>query len=478
MSAPLTISLVDGVRIVVPDDLNKITTYVLLEQQDWFEDDIRFLRQVLQPGQQAIDIGANHGVYTLSMAHSVGHTGRVWAFEPASSTAEFLAQGIAANAFNHVQLERSALSSTSGTAQLGLNANSELNELVRGASGNAGLTETVALTTLDACMERFAWQGIDVMKLDAEGEEANILKGGARFFEQNAPLVMYEVKAGNDLHLELVDAFAAIGYAAYRLVPALDVLVPFDPTAPVDPYQLNLYACKPERAAELAARGLLADRWAADPWSGVPDRSAYRCQRTLAALPYGRALAGHWAAAVPAPGQPQVIEALTLHSLSQDRSRSAIQRAAALRASLALLQALCRQDTSRLRLASLARVADDFGDRGLSQQALANLGEGLVRNGQVDPTEPFLAPLQRFESVDPGSSIGAWVLAAVLEAQERRGSHSSFFTGNSARARLEAIRDLGFGDAQMRRRLEMVEMRFGPITGSQVNPSPRGRHAG
>lgn len=465
MSTPLTIRLVDGVQVVVPDDLNKITTYVLLEQQDWFEDDIRFLRRVLQPGQQAIDIGANHGVYTLSMARSVGGGGRVWAFEPASATAEFLAQGITSNAFDHVQLERSALSSTSGTAQLGLNAQSELNELVRGHAGATGLTETVALTTLDECMERFAWQGIDVMKLDAEGEEANILKGGARFFEQNSPLVMYEVKAGADLHLELVDAFAAIGYAAYRLIPGLDVLVPFDPAAPIDPYQLNLYACKPDRASDLASRGLLADRWAADPWQGVTDRAAYRWPRTLATLPYGRALAGHWAAAMPAAGQPQVIEALTLHALSRDPSRPADQRVAALRASLELLQTLCRYDTSHLRLASLARVADDFGERRLSQHALATLGDGLVRNGQLDPTEPFLVPLQRFESVDPGPSIGSWVLATVLEAQELRGSYSSFFTGSSAMPRLEAIRDLGFGDAQMQRRLDLLVSRFGKATG-------------
>lgn len=95
MLSTTTLELFDGVRIVVPDSLDRITPYVVLEQQDWFEDEIKFVRRLLKPGQKAIDIGANYGVYTLSMAKAVGPTGRVWAFEPASRTARLLAEGIA-----------------------------------------------------------------------------------------------------------------------------------------------------------------------------------------------------------------------------------------------------------------------------------------------------------------------------------------------------------------------------------------------
>src|ERR1700728_4307107 len=50
-----TIEIVGGVRIVVPDSLNLITPYVLYEQQDWFEEELGFLRRILRPGQNAID---------------------------------------------------------------------------------------------------------------------------------------------------------------------------------------------------------------------------------------------------------------------------------------------------------------------------------------------------------------------------------------------------------------------------------------
>src|SRR5438105_44340 len=99
MPSNITLELVDGVRVVVPDSLEQITTYVLQEQRDWFEDEIRFLRRLIQPGQKAIDIGANVGVYALTLARLVGPTGRIWAFEPASATANLLAAGVAANNF-------------------------------------------------------------------------------------------------------------------------------------------------------------------------------------------------------------------------------------------------------------------------------------------------------------------------------------------------------------------------------------------
>jgi len=77
MTSTTTLIMVDGVRIVVPDSLDLITPYVLLEQQDWFEDEIKFVRRLLKPGQKVIDIGSNYVVSALSMAQTVGPPGCV-----------------------------------------------------------------------------------------------------------------------------------------------------------------------------------------------------------------------------------------------------------------------------------------------------------------------------------------------------------------------------------------------------------------
>ncbi|MFZ2542376.1 MAG: FkbM family methyltransferase [Gallionella sp.] len=466
----ITLTLIDGVQIVVPDSLNLITPYVLLEQQDWFEDEVKFLRRLLQPGQKVIDIGANYGVYTLSMAQTVGPTGCVWAFEPASSTARLLAEGIAANGFTQVVLERSALSSTSGTAQLSLNDNSELNALLHGKS-STNASETVALVTLDECLESYGWQDIDFVKIDAEGEEANILKGGKRFFSEQSPLVQYEIKAVEDLHMELVQNFAALGYDSYRLVPGLDLLVPFDAKLPPDRYLLNLFCCKRDRVECLAAQGFLLDSAVhlptmqterfKDASEKVKNLNAYNWRHTIAKLPYGVRLANLWEQTVAAGSSAEVSEAISFYAISQDASLTSSERFEALAASVNTLNILCERQPSYLRLASLSRVARDYGSRSLAVKSLAHLHDTIRKDHKVNASEPFLTPGERFDSVPPRDVVGDWVLAAILEELEKLGSFSSFYTGISARQRLEMIHALGFGSAEMERRLHLLQKRFG-----------------
>jgi hypothetical protein len=106
-------------------------------------------------------------------------------------------------------------------------------------------------------MLQYDWRDIDFAKIDAEGEEGAIIRGGKNFFQTLSPLIQYEVKAGNVVHLELIREFAKIGYASYRLLPGLNVLVPFVEGEAVDGYLLNLFCCKPDRAASLAAEDKL-----------------------------------------------------------------------------------------------------------------------------------------------------------------------------------------------------------------------------
>jgi FkbM family methyltransferase len=249
------IRIAGGVSVVVPARIDLLTPYVLLEQEDWFEDEIRFLRARLAPASRCVDIGANYGCYTLALAKAAGPGGQVWSVEPASGTAAWLRQSVDVNEFGHVTVLQQALSDRVGTARLSIEANSELNSL----SGSAGgATEEVPLTTLDALAAEHGWDAIDFLKLDAEGEEERIVAGGAAFLRSHSPLVMFEIRHGGRLNLGLVERLADAGYATYKLLPGYDLLVPWDPAAPLDPFQLNLFACKPDRAARLERSGALA----------------------------------------------------------------------------------------------------------------------------------------------------------------------------------------------------------------------------
>jgi FkbM family methyltransferase len=465
MTRTRTFEITGGARVVTPDSLNLVTPYVLFEQQDWFEEEIGFLRSFLQPGYRAIDVGANYGVYTLSIAKAVGPTGAVWAFEPATSTASFLEQGIAANGFTHVTLEHSALSRECGSAQLSLNNDSELNALVRGEPA-AGATETVPLVTLDDCLKRYGWKRIDFMKIDAEGEEASIIEGGRRFFADLSPLILYEVKAGNTLHLELVASFAAIGFDSYRLVPGLNMMVPFDAAAKPDDYLLNLFCCKKDVAASLSDRGLLIDATAVAA-SRAGNRleqlrqkqsQEYTWERRIGALPYASACAPSWNTSPAATAA--LSEALSGYAISRDVKVAPPERFSALEASLIGLMSLSQDAQHPLRLASLARVARAYGARGVAVIALGRLLETLLKDQSVPLDEPFLAPGERFDAVDPGENIQDWILAAALEEMETLSAFSSFYSGAHSKPRLELICSLGYESAEMRRRLELINTRF------------------
>jgi len=446
-----TLQLVDGVRIVVPDSLDLITPYVLREQEDWFEDELRFVRKLLQPGQTVIDVGASYGVYTLSMAAAVGAGGSVLAFELASATARLLTESIAANGFTQVTLRQQALSSASGTGQLVVGEQSELNALVRGAA--SGPVEAVPLVTLDDCLRDYGWTQVDFVKIDAEGEERNILQGGERFFSELSPLVQYEVKAGTELHLDLVEAFKERGYASYRLVPGLDLLVPFDAAEP-DDYLLNLFCCKRDQAERLAARGrlLIGDE--------KPEVRPDDWRRAMGAFPYARQLRDRWQRTMAAGQSDDLDRALSLYWRSRDASSPAAERYEALSASVQQLGALCDRGPANLRLASLARAARDHGSRKLAVGALERLTEAVWQSRQIDAAEPFLLPADRFDEIAPRNPPGDWLLAATLEAYERLSDYSSFYTEAAALPRLEAIRNLGYGSPEMQRRLAMTNLRF------------------
>jgi FkbM family methyltransferase len=453
------LTLADGVKIVVPDSLDLITPYVLREQLDFFEDELKFVRKLLQSGQKVIDIGANYGVYTLPMAQKVGASGRVWAFEPTSTTAQILADGIKENAFAHVTLVQKAVSSVPGVAQLSLQRDPEANSIIQGEVGSGeGETETVSVVTLDQCLDQYSWADIDLVKIDAEGEENNIVKGGRRFFADLSPLIQYELrKNATDMNFGLIHEFAALGYDSYRLVPGLDILTPFDFGSKPDPYLLNLFCCKADRAIRLSVQELLAHSLPAASMEVADLR--YHWKHSLSHLPYAAPLASAWETTENAGNSTALIHGLSLYASSRDSAVPNSDRVRALKASFQVLKSVCEREPTRLRLSSLARAAHDYGERAVSVAALKQLLD-YIRHAGVDTSEPFLPPLERFDEISAGDESVRWLVAAVLEQLERRERFSSFFTGPSARERLEDIHTLGYCSPEMERRLDLVRRRF------------------
>jgi len=460
-----TLTLADGVRVIVPDSIERITTYVLEEQQDWFEDEIKVVRALLKPGQTVIDIGANLGLYALSMAKVVGKQGRVIAFEPAPDTAALLEASARLNGMAQLEVDQRGVGASSGEARLVIGADSELNHLTE-ADPTGSSTVTVSLTSLDDWATENGHLGpIAFIKIDAKDQELNIIQGAQRLLREQTPLILYEVKHRSTLHLELVEAFAGHGYTSYRLLPGPRLLKPFDAGEPVDNYLLNLFCCKEETAIQLEQEGWLV-RPSQNPLANElaapepADRHGWRI--ALGRFPYAMALQHNWLRwELEEPGEAGALRStLALYALSSDRQETPRERAQALHQCVKSLHASCSSGGSPLQLASLARAAQDAGERVLALEALDSLINALpwMEDGEIQ--QPFLAPCARFDTVPPGESLQQWLMVAAIEAHESLRHYSSFFTGALLRERLSYALGLGIPSAPLQRRLNLIERRF------------------
>jgi FkbM family methyltransferase len=452
----IVLSLPGGVKVAVPDSLDLITPYVLREQGDWFEDELRFVRKLIGEGDTAIDIGANYGVYALSLAAVVGERGAVAAFEPAAATASFLRQSVAENGFRSLAVETAALSDRPGTGRLAGGPHAELRRLV--TAGDAAAAEAVPVTTLDECMTKHAWTDVALLKMDAEGEEAKIVRGGARFFAELSPLVLFERMHGSSVNTEVVGEFAALGYETYRLVPGMNALVPADAAPGVDGAALNLLCCKPDRASRLAARGLLVT--AAGLAGLAAPRPAPNWLADLERMPYAAWLADSWRfnAEEPLPGHEANARGIALYVAARDPESDPARRFASLAQAYAELGNACARAATAGRLSTLARIAAELGQKSVCHEALRRIVAADRGGGPIELAEPFLAASPRFESLEP-SRIDAWFIASAIEQFERVRHYSSFYTGDSALALIDRLIDLGYASAEMGARRAVVSAR-------------------
>jgi FkbM family methyltransferase len=416
----LELKISDGVTLAVPASLQSTTTYVLLEQERWFEKEMDFLRHWLRPGMTVIDIGANLGVYSLPMARLVGPAGHVFAYEPGSETRALLERNRELNKATNLHISPCALSDRAREGRLVFGGSSETNAL-----GDSGAGETVRITSLDSEDAARGWAPLDFMKIDAEGEEERILAGGRHFFARHSPLVMVEINSDGKLNERLRSLFPAIGYRLFRQLGGAPILVPDDARQPLDGFELNLFAAKPDRVSALSQQGLLVD--AIPAWAPSADdcKNADSFWRKQPFAPLIEASGGGGAHT-----DADYRNSLAAYATWRAADQPLATRCAALAFALQGFRAACARAPTAGRLSTLARVAWEWGARMESVDALQSILQ-TQHGGQIQPGEPFWPASARFDNLAAGHQLGDWFVGAVAEQFERTFSFSSAFSGTS-----------------------------------------------
>ena len=212
--------------LAVEPSFRSIVTSVLLGAGDWFEREMEFWRDSIQPGMTVIDVGANVGVYTFSAATQVGAEGRVIAIEPFSGCVQCLQETVRVNQLSQVTVCAGAASDRNSTVKLAIQAASELNEVMTDETPSKGKFEEVACFTLDSLIDSEHLSRVDYLKIDAEGHEMQVLIGSDRILREFKPVILYENIAGSKgSNLPVAEHLAAKGYELFRYQPYVGQLI-------------------------------------------------------------------------------------------------------------------------------------------------------------------------------------------------------------------------------------------------------------
>lgn len=172
------------------------------------------------PGDVVWDIGANVGLFSFAAAAQAGPQGHVIAIEPDSwlvgllrrSAGEHIAHRARVDVIPLAVAERFGIERFS-VAQRGRASNFLADHVGSSQSGGSRRIDLVPAAPLDWLV--LSLPPPTVLKIDVEGSEVDVLRGGEKLLKEKPPLILIEVSETNAAAVESI--LVRHGYALYDL---------------------------------------------------------------------------------------------------------------------------------------------------------------------------------------------------------------------------------------------------------------------
>jgi FkbM family methyltransferase len=151
---------------------------------------IKFEDFLPKNGDIVFDIGASIGVYTLIYSKLVGKKGKVLAFEPNKYAFDLLVKHMKINASKNIIALNKAVWSKNTTIKMKYEDKISLDRVFNKNSNNV---YSVKAVTIDNVTKKFSLKKVNLIKIDVEGSEIEVLRGGIKTLREFKPKLIVEV---------------------------------------------------------------------------------------------------------------------------------------------------------------------------------------------------------------------------------------------------------------------------------------------
>jgi len=183
--------------------------------------EITYIKSAIKKGDTVFDIGAHKAGYLYFILKQVGTQGKVIGFEPQTFLFQYLTKIKALFKWENVNIENLALSNNTGhqslyfpLASAGKTSSPSATIVQHGNDTEFTAMEEVTITTLDEyCTHHQIIP--QFLKVDVEGNELNVFKGGIHTLTKHRPKIIVEIEArhiGQEQVLATIQFLESLGY--------------------------------------------------------------------------------------------------------------------------------------------------------------------------------------------------------------------------------------------------------------------------
>ncbi|MBN2588959.1 MAG: FkbM family methyltransferase [Sedimentisphaerales bacterium] len=185
---------------------------------EWAQNELEVISHFIQKNDHVLDVGAFIGTHTAVFSSLVGSEGKVYSFEPVEYIFNILSKNIQRNHFENTILFNVALGSRENIISTPIiDFNKTKNYGSFSLKEKYELKEQLSNNIKVEFIDKYDFKKVDFIKIDVEGMEYDVLRGGINTIQRYRPYIFSEANSLED-GIAVLNLSRDIHYKAYGVL--------------------------------------------------------------------------------------------------------------------------------------------------------------------------------------------------------------------------------------------------------------------